>query len=200
MRPRLVSRLKLGTGLALVCFVAACAATAPLPQFYLLAPPGPGGGSRSHSGPNVYVQRVVVPAYLAKNSLVMVRAGNQVDYASSARWAEPLDQGIARMVAEGLNRVARVQATSFTPNAPLPADYTYGVEIQLQRFEGTDTGQVILAGRYQVFTANGTEPIASRSFDVRRTGWQPGDYPGLARMLSEELMDLSRAIAQGVRR
>jgi uncharacterized lipoprotein YmbA len=183
--------------LALVFFLAACAAREPLPQFYLLAPPGP-GGNRSHSGPTVYVQRVVVPAYLARNSLATVRAGNQVDYAGSARWAEPLDQGIARMVAEGLNRVARVQATSFTPNAPPPADYTYSVEIQLHRFEGTDTGQVILAGRYEVLPANGTDPIASRSFDVRRTGWQPGDYPGLARVLSEELMDVSRAIARSL--
>ena len=159
MRPGLGFMPKIGTGLALVFFLASCAAREPLPQFYLLTPPAAGGG-RSHSGPSVYVQRVTVPAYLARNSLVMVRAGNQVSYASAARWAEPLDQGVARMVAEGLNRVARVQATSFTPNAPPPADHTYSVEIQLQRFEGTDTGQVILAGRYQVFSANGSEPIA----------------------------------------
>jgi uncharacterized lipoprotein YmbA len=187
----------MGAALALAFLLAACAAREPLPQFYLLAPPEP-GGSRSHGGPKVYVQRVAVPAYLARNSLVTVRAGNQVDYASSARWAEPLDQGIARMVAEGLNRVARVQATSFTPTTPPPVDYTYSVEIQVQRFEGTDTGQVILAGRYEVFPASGTEPIASRSFDVRRKGWQPGDYPGLARLLSEELMALSRTIARSL--
>ena len=183
-------------GLALVFCLAACATTAPLPRFYLLTPPASGSG-RSHGGPSVYVQRVAVPAYLARNSLVTVRAGNQVAYASSARWAEPLDQGVARMVAEGLNRVARVQATAFTPAAP-PGGYAYSVEIELQRFEGTDTGQVILAARYQVFTTSGTEPIASRSFEARRTGWQPGDYAGLARLLSEELMDLSRTIARSL--
>ena len=196
MRPHLGSRLKLGTALALVFFLAACAAREPLPQFYLLTPPA-GSHGRSHGGPSVYVQRVAVPAYLVRNSLVMVRAGNQVAYAGSARWAEPLDQGVARMVAEGLNRVARIQATSFTPAAP-PGDYVYSVEIQLQRFEGTDTGQVILAARYQVFTASGTEPTASRNFEARRTGWQPGDYAGLARLLSEELMDLSRTIARSL--
>jgi uncharacterized lipoprotein YmbA len=195
VRPDLEFTLKTGAGLVLFFFLAACAAKESLPQFYLLTPPGPGG--RSHGGPSVYVQRVAVPAYLARNSLVTVRAGNQVDYAASARWAEPLDQGIARMVAEDLNRVARVQATSFTPAAP-PGDYTYSVEIQLQRFEGTDTGQVVLAARYEVFPANGTEPIASRSFEMRRTGWQPGDYAGLARLLSEELMALSRAIARSL--
>lgn len=197
MRPDLRTRLKVGIALALALVVAACAATAPLPQFYLLTPPGP-GGHRSHGGPSVYVQRVVVPAYLTRNSLVTIRAGNQVNYASSARWAEPLDQGIARMVAEGLNRVTRVQATSFAPTTPPPPDYAYGVEIQVQRFEGTDTGQVILTGRYEVLPASGTEPIATRSFDVRRTGWQPGDYAGLARLLSEELMDLSRTIARSL--
>jgi len=184
-------------GLALAFFLAACAAREPLPQFYLLTPPA-GGNGRSHGGPSVYVQRVAVPAYLARNSLVMVRAGNQVAYASSARWAEPLDQGIARMVAEGLNRVAHVQATSFTPTSPPPGDSSYSVAIQLQRFEGTDTGQVILTARYQVLAANGTDPIAGRSFEARRSGWQPGDYAGLARLLSEELMELSRAIAHSL--
>lgn len=183
-------------GLALVFFLAACAAREPLPQFYLLTPSGPDNG-RSHRGPGVYVQRVEVPAYLARNSLVMVRGGNQVAYASSARWAEPLDQGVARMVAEGLNRVAQVQATPFTPGSP-PGNYAYSVEVRLQRFEGTDTGLVILAARYQIFTASGTGPIASRSFEARRPGWHPGDYAGLARMLSEGLMDLSRTIARSL--
>ena len=195
MRPDPVFNPK-AIGLALVFFLAACAAREPLPQFYLLTPTGPASG-RSHGGPNVYVERVQVPAYLAKNSLVMVRGGNQVAYAGSARWAEPLDQGVARMVAEGLNRVARVQATSFTPGSP-PGDYAYSVEIQLQRFEGTDTGEVVLAARYRVFTGSGTEPIASRSFEVRRSGWHPRDYAGLARLLSEELMDLSRTVSRSL--
>jgi uncharacterized lipoprotein YmbA len=188
---------KWGAGLALGFFLGACAAREALPQFYLLTPSRPDDPRSRGGGPSVYVQRVQVPGYLAKNSLVMLRAGNQVDYAQSAKWAEPLDQGVARMVAEGLNRAARVRATAFTPAGP-PGASAYSVEIRLQRFEGTDAGEVVLAAHYDVFSASGTEPIASRGFETRRTGWQPRDYPSLARLLSDELTEMSRSIARSL--
>ena len=190
--------LRAGTALVAALCLGACAATEPLPQFYLLTPSIP-DSARSRSGPSLYVQRVQVPTYLARNNLVTIRGGNRVDYARSARWAEPPDQGISRMVAEGLNRTTHVRAMSFTPGAP-PGSYAYSVQIRLQRFEGTDRGEVILAAHYDVFTLDSTEPIASRHFETRRSGWHPGDYAGLTRLLSDELMEMSRAIARALRK
>jgi uncharacterized lipoprotein YmbA len=187
---------RMGAVVGLGFWLAACAAKEALPQFYILTPPN-AAYEGSRTGLSLYVRRVQVPAYLAKNSLVMIRAGNQVDYAPSARWAEPLDQGVARAVAESLNRLTRVRASAFSPNTA-PGDHARNLEIRLDRFEGSDTGEVFMTARYEVFPGDGSEPVVSRRFEARRTGWQPGDYGGLTRLLSDEVAELSRQVGRSL--
>jgi len=154
--------------------------------------------SSGHSGATgVFVRRVDVPAYLAQGRLVTMKGGIQVDYAATARWAEPLDQGLARAVAEDLSRNSRIRAYGFSPGAA-PMDQKYDVWIRLERFEGTDDGQVILRGHWAVSIVDSSAPIAGRTVDIRRNGWQPGDYPGLVRLLSEEVGQMSREIAHAI--
>ncbi len=184
--------------LGLVCLLGACAARESLPQFYLLTPGGGGAGVVGRSrGPSIYVRRVEVAPYLAKNSPVMLRAGNNVDYAVSARWAEPLDQGVARALADALNQTNRVRPAGFSLAGP-PVAHDYDVNVRLLQFEGTDTGEAVLSARYEVVPSGGTEPVAARSFTTRRLGWQPGDYAGLARLLSEELAELGGEVARAL--
>jgi uncharacterized lipoprotein YmbA len=68
----------------------------------------------------------------------------------------------------------------------------------LERFEGNDNGQVVLRARWSVSTSDSSAPITSGTADVRRSGWHPGDYPGLVRLLSEEVSEMSRQIAQAI--
>jgi uncharacterized protein len=143
------------------------------------------------------VRRVDVPAYLAKANLVTMRGGIEVQYAPTARWAEPLDQGVSRAVAEDLSRNSRIRAYAFSPGAA-PIDHSYDVWIRLERFEGTDHGEVVLRGRWSVSSTDSSVPIAGRTVDLRRSGWQPGDYPKMVRLLSEELAQMSREIARAI--
>jgi uncharacterized lipoprotein YmbA len=145
----------------------------------------------------VYVRRVDVPAYLAKPSLVTMRGGIEVQYATAARWAEPLDQGVARAIAEDLSRTSRIKAYAFSPGAT-PIDHSYDIWIRLERFEGNDKGQVVLRARWSVSNVNSSTPIAGRVVDLRRSGWHPGDYPKMVRLLSEELAEMSREIARAI--
>ena len=143
------------------------------------------------------VRRVEIPAYLARNSLVTMMGGIEVKYAVTQRWAEPLDQGLSRAVAEDLSRNARIRAYGFSPGAP-PIDHRYDVWIRVERFEGNDNGEVVLRARWSVSSAGNSTPIASRSVDIRRTGWRLGDYAGLVRLLSAEVTEMSRQIAQAI--
>ena len=174
-----------------------CAAQEALPNFFLLH--GSTGRIRSSQsgGTSVFVRRVDVPAYLAKGSLVTLKQGIQVEYAATANWAEPLDQGVARAVAEDLSRSSRIRAYGFSPESP-PADHKYEVWIRLERFEGNDNGEVVLRAHWAVSSADSSEPIASRTVDIRRHGWHPGDYAGLVRLLSGELAEMSREIARSI--
>jgi uncharacterized lipoprotein YmbA len=128
-----------------------------------------------------------------------MRGGIQVEYANSARWAEPLDQGIARAVADSLSRRAGLRAFSFNPAAP-PPSHDYDIRIRIEKFEGNDNGDVTLQARWEITTADSSEPIASRKFSSRRGGWQPGDYAGLVHQLSDQVDAMSREIARSIAR
>lgn len=175
-----------------------CATNEPLPNFFVLkAPASRSGRTRSPGASAVFVRRVEVPAYLARSNLVTMRGGIQVQYAPTARWAEPLDQGVSRAVAENLSRNSRIRAYGFSPGAP-PTDHKYDVWIRLERFEGTDDGEVVLRGRWSVSSSDSSASVSSRTVDIRRNGWRPGDYPGLVRLLSEEISEMSHPIAQAI--
>lgn len=179
-------------------FLISCATKEPLTNFFVLSGSGSRAGrARSLGGVAVFVRRVEVPAYLAKTSLVTMRGGIEVQYAPTARWAEPLDQGVSRAVAEDLSRNSRIRAYGFSPGSP-PADHSYDVWIRLERFEGNDNGQVVLRARWLVSSTNSSAPITGRTVDLRRSGWQPGDYPELVRLLSAELAEVSRQIAHAI--
>jgi uncharacterized lipoprotein YmbA len=144
------------------------------------------------------VNRVEVPAYLAKTGLVTMKGGIEVNYSATARWAEPLDQGISRAVANALSHNSGLRAYSFSP-AAVPPPHSYDIRIRIERFEGSDNGEVTLQARWEVTTTDSSEAIASRKVSLQRSGWQPGDYAGLVRLLSDEIGVLSRQIGHSIR-
>lgn len=195
-RRRIPKVLRLAGLTVATIVLASCAAREPFPRFYVLTPTSEPISSH-RGGTTVFVRRVEVPAYLIRLSPVTMRGGSQADYAETARWAEPLDQGVARAVAENLNRRSGITAFGFSPSAP-PGPHRYDVQIRLESFEGTDSGEVVLAAHWQVLTADGSS-VASRRTEIRRNGWTPGDYPGLVKLLSDAVAEMSGQIARAIR-
>jgi uncharacterized protein len=177
-------------------FFFGCAAKEPLTSFYVLGQPQKTRSVRG-GGTGVFVRRVEVPTYLAKTGLVTMKGGIQVQYSVDARWAEPLDQGISRAVADALSQNSGLRAYSFSPGAP-PPPHNYDVWIRIEKFEGNDNGEVTLQARWEVTTTDSSEAIASRKVFLKRNGWQPGDYAGLVRFLSQEISEMSRQIARSI--
>jgi uncharacterized protein len=177
---------------------AGCAVTEPQTVYYVLT------GSRSSAKTtrtqgalNIYVRRVEVPGYLSKPGLVTIRGGTAVEYANTSLWAEPLDQGLSRAIAEDLSQNSRLRAFGFSPDSP-PPDHTYEVWIRLERFEGTDNGHAVLRARWWVSTAGSEEPIAGGTTEITRTRWRPGDYGTLVHLFRSELQEFSREIARAI--
>jgi uncharacterized protein len=179
-------------------FLSSCATREPLPNFFVLTGAGSRAARTHTTGETVVlVRRVEVPSYLARTSLVTMMGGIEVKYSATQRWAEPLDQGLSRAVAEDLSRNSRIRAYGFAPEAP-SVDHRYDVWIRLERFEGNDNGEVVLRARWSISSSGSSSPISSRTVDIHRNGWQPGDYAGLVRLLSEEVAEMSRQIARAI--
>jgi uncharacterized lipoprotein YmbA len=72
--------------------------------FVLSAPAAPSVGipAAPNSGPRLEVRNVTVPAYLGNNNILLHRGRQDALADSTARWLEPLSQGMTHALAAGL--------------------------------------------------------------------------------------------------
>ncbi len=179
-----------------------CASRQALDSYYVLTPDA-SAGARSGTqagirGTRIFIRRVDIPGYLQATKLVSRHADNQVEYATSAQWAEPLDQGIAGAVASAAGRTARATVVGAVGGGVPPAR-DYDLKIAIERFEGDDKGEVILVATWSLFAPESSTPVLTRRSRYEQSGWKEGDYPSLAKLLGEDVAALGAEIARSAR-
>lgn len=144
---------------------------------------------------SVQLRRVDIPAYLDRNSIV-TRANNtvQLQLAEFHQWAEGLNQGMRRVLAEVLApRLAEKNVTL----EPLDADESGPLQIfvQVLRFEGTFGGNVLLDARWTLRN-NHEQIIAQGNFmDTCPAGL---DYESLVKAQSALLIRFGESLVPHV--
>ena len=142
--------------------------------------------------PRIVLRPVLVPEYL-RGRIMQVRLGdNELRFIDQARWAEPLEAGLTRVLREDLSqRPARVRV------APRGGDeHDFDVAVNLRRCEGLmPAGAARLAARIEIFSAGPDQKLVAQedfTFDV--SGWDGQDYGQLAKKLSEAADALTERI------
>ena len=111
----------------MIIMLAACGSTPPS-DYYVLsasATETPTGGT-----PSLGVGPVSIPEYLNRNSMVFNRDGNKLEIATYARWAEPLEAGISRVLSINLASRLNTEDIQVFPWHPSQApDYAIGVRL-----------------------------------------------------------------------
>lgn len=165
-------------------------------RFYVLTTPEPapaeGGTLR------VGLCTVGLPAYL-KSPLIMVRRGtNEFAPQDYARWAEPLDAGIARVLRAQIRATPGVGQLYQQP-FPLDRDRDYDVTIEIVRCEGSVANGHSVARFEAVFEIStaGDNPrvVARKTFAAREIAWDGRDFGRLAADLSQDAAALGREAA-----
>lgn len=167
-------------------------------RYFLLTPAGirPAAGAVAPARRWVVgIRRVDVAAYLQTKSFAIRSHANEVAFLDFARWGEPLEQGIARVLAEDLQaagNVARVSRQSFRADDLRDFD----VAVDIAACEGTADGDVRFAATWRI-TSPGRlgATVAEGSYTAAGLRWDDHDYGQLAARLSEALAGLSRDIA-----
>jgi uncharacterized lipoprotein YmbA len=144
-------------------------------------------------GPGIWVGPVALPQYTNRPQIVTGNTGPQVQRASSALWAEPLQDNFARVLAENLSLLlATDQVAIFPWTSPMPVDYQ--VTVDVSQFLGELGGEASLTALWSLLGKNGKEILARK----KSTFSQPTkskDYDGFAAAMSQNLASLSREIA-----
>jgi len=141
---------------------------------------------------------VEVAAYLRTKSIVVRTGTNEIQLAEFDRWAEPLSQGIGRVIMEDLRSARNVASVTLNSHGGNVLDYE--VALQILACEGVrgehGTSAIRFAASWEI-RAVGTNALAPKlgGFTAGAVPWGGKDYGQLAERLSEALAAASIALA-----
>ncbi len=181
--------------LAIVCMLAALAAgcaSSPSRFYTLSATATPSAASSKLS---VAVGPVSVPAAVDQPQIVVNTSANQVTFDDFNRWASPLQDNIARVVAENLVALLGAPRVTLFPQT-LNADVDYRVQIEIRNFESAPGKSASLDAVWTVRRTKDGKTETGRT--SAREKVDDNGYEALAAAHSRGLARLSQDIADVV--
>jgi hypothetical protein len=178
---------------SLTTLAAGCASSPPSRFYTLSAVPGPPATSSDLA---VTVGPVSVPAAVDRPQIVVTVSANEVRLDETARWASPLEDNIARVVAENLVAMLGTPRVALSLQAASGSS-DYRATIDVQRFDSVPGEAATLDAVWVVSRARSGKTETGRT-TVREAVSESG-YEALAAGHSRALARLSQDIAEAVR-
>jgi len=201
-------------GLATSIGLAGCAVTDPT-QYYALGA-APVGSSTAGNAPSpagaptpssmaagestvaIGVGPVIVPGYLDRVQIVTRTADDQVEISTFNRWAEPLQDGIARVLAEEIAaRVPTQRVAVFPWRGVVAQTIQYQVVVAVARFDGRPNGDITLDTRWRILGRKGDEVVFRRSTIIESA--PSSGYAPMVAAMTRALLALGQQIASEIR-
>jgi uncharacterized lipoprotein YmbA len=204
-RRALIRRL---LGLATSIGLAGCAVSDPT-QYYTLGQAAAGSAvSRTSASPQgnavepgtvgIGVGPVILPGYLARSQIVIRTGTDQVELSMFHRWAEPLEDGIARILAEEIGaQVPTERIVTFPWRGVVARTLQYQVVVAVLRFDGRRGGDITLDTRWRILGRDGNELVFRRSTMIEAT--ERSGYEPMVAAMARALSALGREIGAEIR-
>jgi uncharacterized lipoprotein YmbA len=178
--------------LALVALLAGCSSS-PRSNYYLLtAKHGAAPTGAEHS---LGIGPIEIPEYLNRSNMVYNRQGNKLQVADLDSWAEPLDEGVKRVMAINLAQLLNTHEVRSFPWHPKRAP-DYGVQLNILALDANEQ-EATLATEWLVYRTTDAEPVQRRISLLHQPmpagELKPGD---VASAYSALLLQLSELIAK----
>lgn len=183
------------TGLC-VLIVAGCGVTRPS-KFYLLTPVWDSdSAAMTAPGPALGIGPVTFPAYLDRPEIAHRSGDNQLHYAGTHRWAEPLKTGFSRTLAENLAILLPTDRITLHP-WPRSAAIDYQVILHVTRFDADASGTVFLSAGLEIVRAEDNSVSLRKKVSYAEPAGNL-DYPAIVGAQSRAVEKLSREIADAI--
>jgi uncharacterized lipoprotein YmbA len=161
-------------------------------QFYVVSPTT-GSVAAVTDAPSIGIRALEMPDYLSSHKIALRNGGAEIIYLTNDLWGESLAESATRTLSSRLAaRVGREKVDVF----PWTAGVAHAVElrVQLEHFEGTTDGLVLVSGRYILTPAGeGKSGQLVASFDYQGK-WTKDDYASLARSMGDQLDRLAAEV------
>jgi len=149
----------------------------------------------------VGVLPVRLPGHLERPQLVTWAGPGELRIDEYLRWAEPIDAGVGRTLAENLDALLPAHPVI---RSPWPAAVTpfCRVRVDLRVFGLQESGEVRLEGRWMLLPGKGERPLVHRSTSLQHGPLPAGtggvDASAGVEAMSALLADLAKEIAAAV--
>jgi uncharacterized protein len=177
---------------ALAAVAAGCASTPPAHFYVLSASALPVPTSTRLA---VAVGPVSVPAVVDRPEIVISTGVNEVQLDEFNRWAAPLRDNLARVIAENLVAILGTPRVTLFPQMP-SADSDYRVAVEVQRFQSTLGNSATLDAVWIVRRAKDGKAQTGRT-NVHETV-RDDSYNALAAAHSQAVAHVSQNIADAI--
>ena len=194
---------------AMLIFLDGCSFLKPAPaageaHYYLLASDQVSESSVSRTKPGAYAVRILpveVPGYLKTKDMVTRTGTNEIVFLKFHQWAEPLEAGIRRVLAQNLQ--ASHEAKEVLTDQPSPAGVkVYVVSVHISTCEAQNIngrGSVLFDATWGLsLERTQTKMLARGVFNPTSSSWRPDDYSGLASQISAAIDGLGRNLSQAI--
>ncbi|MHC4591918.1 MAG: PqiC family protein [Planctomycetota bacterium] len=191
--------LGLSLALGVLAVAAGCARTQPS-RFFMLSPLA--ASTEAAEGPSdgglaIGVGPVELPGHLDRPEIVTRTSDNELQLAEFHRWAEPLGDGITRVLADDLSILLPSDHVAVFPWSVATA-VDYRVVVDIARFDGQLSERALLEARWTIVGEEGKKALVrgKSSFEVPTDG---KGYEALVAAHSQTLADLAREMAVALR-
>ena len=186
--------------LGLVASCVGCSILSPQPdrsKFFVLTPVTRESG-RAHDGLTLGIGPVLLPSYLERPQVARRSGANQLAVSADRLWAEPLELGFRRVLAQDLTQVlGAVEIFQYPWATGIRVEYQ--IPIAIERFEADEHGAVSLTARWGIRRPGHKDVLLSRESQITERAHDKSTAAVVAAM-SEAVGALSDEIAAGLRR
>ena len=189
------------TILAMALMLNACGTTPPS-SFYLLQPMSASASEQTTMAGNeklhIGVGPVALAEYLDRTQIVTRTDGTRVHLAETHRWAEPLQDNFARIIADNLSTLLNTDRVSLHPSRNWP-DIDYQVLINVWQLDASRQGEITLVANWSIRTDNGAELVSMKKSVFTTSVAPDASYADIANAMSSTTAMLSQEIADAIR-
>lgn len=178
-------------------FLAGCASQSVQDRYYLLSAASHDGEGNA-SAPVVGIGPVSIPSHLDRSVVVSRSSRNRVEVNTGHRWAEPLDENIARALMDNLDRLGAASRLETFPWTSRD-NVEWQVILDIDRFERQGDGNVTLSARWKLVAFQTGEIIQATRYQKMMTP-QDRTIESTVAAMSALLADLSSEIARYIAR
>jgi uncharacterized lipoprotein YmbA len=169
-------------------------------RFYILSTPVVAAPvAPAATAPVIHLRAIELASYIKAKPIIVRRGDNEIEFREFARWGEPLELGIARVLREEL--LARGVASAVLAGGLRAVDTTYNYElvVRILACEGVAGGAVNFRAAWELSTTGDTPKITAQGeYHPADLKWDGKNEATLAAQISQAVTALAGEIAAGL--